>query len=113
MNRRDWRTVGVGDVTCDVQEMRQKLLPLLREPEVAAMGDPAAPGRRLVEACRAGLGAVLPLSAAELAFLDRLLDHGEVEPSLLTQDPELADRIRRHPGLAWKALNVRHHGGLA
>ena len=112
MNRRDWRTVGVEDVALDVQEMRQKLLALLREPEVAMMGDPAARGRRLVEECRAALGAVLPLAASEREFLDRLLEHGEVQPSLLTEDPDLADRIRRHPGLAWKALNVRHHRGL-
>jgi hypothetical protein len=113
ISRRDWRTVSAGDVALDVQEMRQKLLPLLREAEVAAMGDPATRGGRLVEECRALLGAVLPLAASEREFLDRLLDRGEVEPSALTGDPELADRIRRHPGLAWKALNVRHHRGLA
>ena len=36
-----------------------------------------------------------------------VVDHGEVNPALLTSDAELSDRIRRHPGLEWKARNVR------
>jgi hypothetical protein len=44
-------------------------------------------------------------------FLDKLMDHGEIDPSLLTDDPELADRINVHPGLLWKATNVRSFRG--
>ena len=50
---------------------------------------------------------LLPFEPKELEFLDRLLDHGEVVPELLTQDQALQERIRKHPDLAWKALNVR------
>jgi hypothetical protein len=52
---------------------------------------------------------VLPLRASELAFLDRLLDAGEIEAELLTGDATLAGIIRRHPALLWKAQNVRRH----
>jgi len=50
------------------------------------------------------LKAVLPLGDSELAFLDALLQHGRIEPELMTDDRSLADRIRRQPLLQWKAL---------
>ena len=48
-------------------------------------------------------------AANEIAFLDRILDQGEIEPGLLTTDDEMADRIRIHPLLEWKAVNARKH----
>jgi hypothetical protein len=107
INRKDWRTVRVEDVEFDDAELRQRLIPLLREEFLKGLGQPKEWGERLVEECRDGLGAVLPLEPNEREFLDRLIDQGNIEPTLLTQDAGLADRIRRHPGLAWKAFNVR------
>ena len=52
---------------------------------------------------------VLPLNAAEMEFLDMLLDQGRVEAALLTDDPTLQWRIESEPWLKWKALNVRRH----
>lgn len=107
INRRDWRTVEIEDVAFNSREVRQQLIPLLREEAVKAGDSAKLWGERLVEECRIGLGAVLPFEANETEFLDRLLDHGEIQPSLLTEEADVADRIRRHPGLEWKALNVR------
>jgi hypothetical protein len=59
--------------------------------------------------CRQALSAVLPLNESEKAFLDLLLDRGIIDPSLLTNDPFLQQRILLQPLLQWKALNVRHH----
>ncbi len=111
INRKDWRTVRVEDVGFDVREIQERLVPMLRQDSPKGLGPLQEWGRRLVEECRTGLGAVLPLDPKEREFLDRLLDHGEIEPSLLTQDEPLAGRIRRHPGLEWKALNVRRFKG--
>lgn len=111
MNRKDWRTVSVKDVSFEVSEVKNLLLPLLRNEVVAQVGQVTTWVARMVEECRQGLTIVLPLNDAEREFLDRLLDNGEIEPSLLTQDIELADRIRRSPGLEWKALNVRRFKG--
>ena len=33
-------------------------------------------------------------------------------PEVLTDDERLRDIIRTHPGLLWKALNVRQHRGM-
>ncbi len=56
---------------------------------------------------RNALESLLPYTASEKEFLDSLLDYGEIVPSLLTEDEGLAARISQHPGLEWKALNVR------
>jgi len=112
INRRDWRTVSVDDVKADVNEVRMDLVPMLRAD--LAPGREAVAGwtARLVAECRERLSVLLPLNEAERAFLDRLNDAGEIVPGLITKDPALQATIREHPGLRWKALNVRRHRGL-
>jgi len=111
INRKDWRTVAVNDVDFEERELQQQLLPLLRDEVVKDMGPYKDWSQRLIEECREALSIVLPLKDNELEFFDRLLDYGEIEPSLLTQDNEMIERISLHPGLEWKALNVRQFKG--
>jgi hypothetical protein len=109
MNRRDWRTVRSDDMDFDVRDIGEHLLPTLNVRERGDHISSAEYGRRLVEECREALSAVLPLAENERAFLDLLLDRGEITPSLLTDDMSLQDRIRRQPLLEWKAQNVRKY----
>ena len=112
MNRRDWRTVAAQDVALDPRELSSQLLPSL--PASAAAGMNADEyGRMLVEDCRRALSALLPFNEEERAFLDHLLDHGEIEGALLTADEDMQQRINAQPWLEWKARNVRQHRGLA
>ncbi len=111
MNRKDWRTVSPGDVHFEARELERQLLPLLRVDFSWDEVEPGEFGRKLVKECREKLDAVLPFSVTEREFLDRLLDEGEIEPSLLTPDKDLQERIGRHPLLEWKALNVKKHKG--
>lgn len=111
INRKDWRTVSVEDAGFEERELQQQLLPLLRDEVVKGIGSYTDWARCLIEECREALSIVLPFKDNEREFLDRLLDHGQIEPSLLTQDKEVIDRLSRHPGLEWKALNVRRFKG--
>jgi len=108
MNRKDWRTVNVEDVSFDVREFDSQLLPTLRN---AAEIDrkSASYAERLVAECRERLSRVLPLRDSEIEFLNLLLDRGLIDPALLTADVDVQQRIRSHPWLEWKALNVRQH----
>jgi hypothetical protein len=110
MNRRDWRTVSISNVQFDSRELGNNLLPLLRR-DFAETEDIAGWAARLVEQCQQGLEMVLPLSEKEMMFLNLILDDGIIDPSLLTEDDALAERIGHHPGLEWKALNVRRYKG--
>lgn len=109
MNRKDFRTVGPEDVDFQAAELRNQLLPVLRQRVIQEVGDMDAWASRLCTECREGLWAVLPYQANEREFLDRLLDHGEIRADLLTNDTALAERISIHPLLHWKAANVRNH----
>ncbi len=93
MARRDWRRV--------------------RERPAPGKGEAEEYGRQLVDDCRGALSAVLPLRDNEVAFLDLLLDRGEIDGSILTGDRALADRIQAQTLLRWKARHVRQHRGLS
>jgi len=110
MNRKDWRTVAIQDVGYDPQELENKLVPVIRREFLTQQktGDWA---ERMIAACHKELGVVLPLNEREMDFLNRLLDHGKIQPDLLTTDAALAARITTHPLLLWKAHNVRQFKG--
>ncbi|MFH1690942.1 MAG: nucleotidyl transferase AbiEii/AbiGii toxin family protein [Candidatus Eisenbacteria bacterium] len=111
INRVDWRTVSTEAVTTTVDEVKRQLLPMLRQDIRPAASDVERWTDDLIEETRALLGAFLPLAENELEFLERLNDQGEIEPSLLTLDAALQQRVDANPGLRWKALNVKKHLG--
>jgi hypothetical protein len=113
MNRKDWRTVAVDHVTVDAVEADAMLLPLLRGHATPRRGELALWTRALVSDCRERLSLVLPLADREREFLERLNGKGEIASEVLTDDERLQTTIRVHPGLLWKALNVRQHRGIA
>ncbi len=109
INRKDWRTVKINDVDFELRDLENQLVPVLRSKSLSDVEDRETWAQSLVDECRSGLGVVLPLRRNETEFLDLLLDRGEVRPDLLTSDREMQDRISTHPGVMWKALNVRKH----
>ena len=112
MNRKDWRKVTIEDVNFDPEELTRLLMPMLNKRYIEKQGTPAGYGERLVKECREKLEAVLPFSDAEREFLDLLLEKGKIDPSVLTHDKTLQERIQNQPLLRWKALNVKRHKGL-
>jgi len=112
MNRKDWRTISLEDISFNANELKQKLFPVLKQGLVPRQDDTSPYGQTLIEECRNKLSSVYPLSDNEVKFLDLILDKGEIEPSLLTEKEGLQARIKRHPMLQWKAINVRKHLGI-
>ena len=111
MNRKDWRTVSLEDVSFEPDELSRQLLPLQRARSTEENQFTASYGKRLVEECRERFSVMLRFKESEMQFLDLLLENGEIVPSLLTTDKDLQERIRQHPLLEWKALNVRQYRG--
>jgi len=112
MNRKDWRTVSTDDVKADANDVQNALVPMLRSGVAPARRAVPSWTERLVAECRERLSAVLRLNCDEEEFLRRLNDEGEIAPELLTSNTEMQTIIRQHPGLTWKALNVKQHFGL-
>jgi len=106
MSRKDWRTVTLNDVDFDITDLDQKLIPTLRAAGIERMQQDHF-SKSLVTDCRNLLAGLLPFTENEMEFLNRVLDKGEIDSELLTDDADLQDRIKRHPLLEWKAMNVR------
>jgi Nucleotidyl transferase AbiEii toxin, Type IV TA system len=113
MNRKDWRSISAEDVNIDESELSRLLIPILRDRDALVPGSLTQYGEHLIKECRKGLSAVFPFTDAEREFLEQLLVKGEIDASILTDDPILQKHIQSQPLLEWKALNVRRHGGLS
>ncbi len=109
MSRKDWRTITLRDISYEPNELKNELIPMLRTQVASQLGDPKPWASKLVSECAERLQPLISFTPAEREFLDRLLDHTEIEPSLITSDEALAERIAQHPLLAWKAENVRRY----
>lgn len=107
--RRDWRETSLDDIGGDPRELRAKLAICLPRDFFEAAGGVDAWIADTVAVCRAGLASLFERSAGETAFLDRLLDAGEIDPSGLTVAADVKARIATMPMLVWKAQNVRQH----
>lgn len=84
-----------------MDEVERMLIPLLkREKSSSAVWTKET--HALLVVCRERLSRyLLPLTEREISFLDHFYDRREIEPSLLTDDPSLIDKIRHLPGLKW------------
>ncbi len=111
IDRKDWRTVSATDVVLDEAELYNQLLPALQIGQVTG-ADAIKYGNYLVDECRNVLAALLPFNDAERDILNLLLDKGEVDATVLTDDIELHRRIQVQPLLEWKAQHVRRFKGL-
>lgn len=85
---------------------------MLRAAALPAPREVVTWAERLVSECRDLISVVLPLTAAEREFIERLNGRGEIAPELVTGDAAMQTTLRTHPALRWKALNVRKRLGL-
>jgi len=113
INRKDWRGVSVDDIQADPREIDRTLLSLLRADLVPPKEQIARWTRLLVDDCRGHVSEVLPLAPNEREFIERLNEKGDIVSELLTGDKAMQATIREHPGLRWKAENVKKHLGIA
>ena len=107
--RPDWRTVCANPRKVQAPSLGRQLRPALTHTD-AQRTRPAAADAYLAELEAKAATArriVLPFTPTEQAFLDALLDWGQVEPHLLTADEHLQDRIATEPWLQWKSHNTR------
>lgn len=113
MNRKDWRTVSPDDVTGNSADAVRDLVPMIRSDLAPARREVATWFDKMVAECRERLAIVLPLAANELEFLERLNGQGDIVPEVLTDDASMQTTLRNHPGLKWKALNMKKRLGVA
>ena len=106
-NREDWRAITVENVQTTAGDVDSQLIPMLRLDIRPAKAEIATWTETLVRETRELMAAVLPLATHEIEFLERLNGAGNIAPEFLTDDTTMQAIIREHPGLKWKALNVK------
>lgn len=109
MSQKDWRTIKIDSVEFDVEDLKNRLVPVLRKSETPLTSKPAIKkwATQLVDECREALKIILPFTEAEQAFLTKLQDHGEIDPSIICTDDKLIGRISVHPALRWKVKSIK------
>jgi predicted nucleotidyltransferase component of viral defense system len=111
--RRDWRQASVKDIHGDPRDLRQKLAICLPRQTFAAPGGVEAWIEESIALCRVGLAPLFDLTADEQAFLDGVLDRGEIDAAKLAAPDAVRERIAAMPMLAWKCQNIRAHRAKA
>lgn len=107
--RFDWRNASVRCIDAPT-DSSTKLLYCLPAGHSLKNTDFATWVQDTVTLCRERFDSLFALSASGRAFLDALLDRGEINTSLLEEvDSETQARIAAMPMLAWKAHHVRNH----
>lgn len=102
MGSNDWRKVSLEEISFEKQELQMQLIPVLNRKFLKAQSDWLAWTNQLLNGCREALCSLFPLKENESEFLDKLHDHGVLEPSLLTTDEDMIGKINSHPLLKWK-----------
>jgi hypothetical protein len=112
-SREDLRIRDPGAFVVTVRSVQEELLPLLRVEARPYDEDPETLAKHLNEVRQKIASTLLAWKKKEREFLDRLMEGGEVDPGLLTSEPELRERIAAQPMLRWKAMHVRQYRGLS
>jgi hypothetical protein len=103
----DWRTASPEAIGCEVGDITGKLTMCLHDRYFDAFGGPAAWIENVTAECRERLAPLFQLTAGERAFLDAVLDRGEIDASTLEAQESVRAAIEASPALRWKAQNVK------
>jgi len=102
----DLRKITPEKISVDPEDLRKKLVPLLKKDELNNMKLTLWTDR-LVNECRTAFKRLLPLNEQEIKFLNHLFDQGRIEPGLITDDMNLRDNIKAHPAIIWSAKQAQ------
>jgi len=106
-NRKDWRTISLKDIEINPKDVLQSLSPVLQRKYISDRKTTMIFVKQMINDCCEKLSNIITFSKKEKMFLDEILTKGNINPSLITDNKDLQDRINRHPLLQWKAKNVR------
>ena len=107
-SRFDWRDASTLSIK-GPEDSLQKLIYCLPHGYFVERNHTDSWVKETVAICQERFAFLFELSTKEQAFLDGVLDRGEINATLLKTDPEIRTRINAMPMLAWKAMRVRRH----
>jgi hypothetical protein len=109
MNRKNWLEINEETIKINEQEIEHQLIPLLRKN--LSETEKEMLHKDIETSIKRAKNILLPFTDKESKFLRELNENGEIKPELLTTSDDLIKKIKNHPQLKWKALNVKKHFG--
>jgi len=103
----DWRAASPDDIGCEVGDITGKLTMCLHDRYFDRFGGPAVWIESVTAACREKLAPLFQFTVGERAFLDGVLDRGEIDASPMGVPESVRAAIEACPALRWKAQNVK------
>src|SRR5208283_1381533 len=103
----DWRAASPHDIGGEVGDITGKLTMCLHDRYFDRFGGPAGWIESVIAECREKLAPLFQFTAGEKAFLDAVLDRGEIDASALEAPENVRASIEASPALRWKAQNVK------
>ena len=105
MRKQTWEEITIDKVKFSVKDIRNKLLPVLKESEAPDTRFPAVEewAKKIVDECKSSLSIVLPFRNNEIEFLKQSQEQGEIHPELISDESDFCERVRKHPLLHWHA----------
>jgi hypothetical protein len=94
-------------IGCEVGDITGKLTMCLHDRYFDAFGSPAAWIESVTAECREKLAPLFQLTAGERAFLDAVIERGEIDASSLDVPEPVRAAAAVSPALRWKAQNVK------
>lgn len=104
MRKQSWQQINVEQLKFSVKDIRDKLIPVLKNTEAPDMRFPATKiwATKLLDECKMALATVLPFRQNEIEFLEQLQKYSEIRVDLLSDDQAFCERVSQHPLLHWR-----------
>jgi len=103
----DLRNISSQDINVNIDDLKKRLIPLLKRSEINEMPSVMLWSDNLLKNCQEAFHHLLPINNQEKEFLSALLDHGIIEPELISNDSALINNIKHHPAIQWRVQNIR------
>src|SRR3990167_2752389 len=108
-SRTDIRKISLDHLNFDANELKNMLLPVLRNEEIKEAKNLKSWAKKLINICKENLSDIIAFNHNELDFLTNVIDHGKIIPELITKDKNIINAIHMHPVLLWKIINVKKY----
>ncbi len=111
MSKNNWRNINIDNIHFNVEDIRNKLIPVLQKTHVAVPSRPAIKkwAEQMLEECRETLKVILPFNEAEQEFLIKLNEENALLPQLICTDDAIIEKILLHPLLQWKITKNKNY----
>jgi predicted nucleotidyltransferase component of viral defense system len=108
--RANWCNVSAEDITADLKDLREKLIPVLRKAGTPEANKQEKYSEGLIADCKRLMSPLFPLRENEREFVSALRDKGKLLPELLSKDHEFVEKAKNHPSLLRRADMAKKKG---